>query len=198
MDDYNWLRRHIHGQFNLITQIFIASVIASGALLGYIIKIMVDGSIAKSIEQMQATPNDFNIAPFLLLTPIIIVLPSAYLISTLRKEIFLWGMYIKVFLENEKVGGWETHVSKFREKFNTEESFNPISITYISFILVCFLLFMYVFVLTKMSLWWILVPLVPIVLFFLWFMDYRTIPSRCSKEFEKKWRIIKKDIKKRG
>ena len=131
MDDYQWLRKHIQSQFNLITQIFIASVVASGALLGYIIRIMADGNfIPQVIKQMQATASDFSIAPFLLITPIVIVLPCAYLISTLRKEIFQWGMYIKVFLEKDKNGGWETNISKFRERFQISESFDPIALTY--------------------------------------------------------------------
>ena len=105
MDDYSSLRKQINGQFNLITQIFIASVIASGALLGYIIKVIADQSlITNSVKEAGTFPSDFMIAPFLMLSPLIIVLPCAYLISTLRKEIFQWALYIKVIIEkdNEK------------------------------------------------------------------------------------------------
>ena len=196
MDDYSSLRKQINGQFNLITQIFIASVIASGALLGYLIKVIADQSIiTNSINETGTSPNDFMITPFLMLIPLIIVLPSAYLISTLRKEIFRWAMYIKVFIEKD-AEGYETHIYRFREKYNITESFSPIAVTYCAFLLVCIVLFSYMFVQTEMylcrlNLWWLIVPIIFLVLFTFWYFDHRDIPLKCSKEYEDKWRILK-------
>ena len=192
MDDYSSLRKQINGQFNLITQIFIASVIASGALLGYIIKLIADQSIiTHSINETATSP----ITPFLMLIPLIIVLPSAYLISTLRKEIFQWAMYIKVFIEKDNEG-YETHIYRFREKYSFTESLSPIAVSYFAFIVVCIVLFSYMFVQSEMyfyglNLLWLIVPVIFLVLFVLWYFDYKDIPLKCSKEYEKKWRIIK-------
>lgn len=191
MDDHGSLRKQIFGQFNLITQIFIASIIASGALLGYIIKVVADKSIiVNSIGVTGTSPSDFVIIPFLMVAPLIIIMPCAYLISTLRKEIFLWAMYIKVFIEKDNEG-YETNIYRFREKYNFTESFSPIAVSYFVFVFICDLLFLYVFEQTEMSIWWLMVPVLFLILALVWYYDYRDIPLRCSREYEEKWRIIR-------
>ena len=198
MDDYSSLRKQINGQFNLIAQIFTASVIASGALLGYIIKLLAGQSLmVNSIEEIGTSTNGFMITPFLMLTPLIIALPCAYLISTLRKEIFHWATYIKVFIEKDDEG-YETRIYRFREKYHPTESFLPIALTYLAFVVVCIGLFCYMFIQSKMylcllNLLWLIVPFICLGLFLFWYCDYRDIPLKCSKEYEEKWRSIKEE-----
>ena len=200
LDDYNWLRSHIHGQFTIITQVFIASVIAAGALLGYVVKVVADSSLAsKTLTDGASTTGDFSIIPFLLLTQLVIVLPCAYVIGALRKEIFHWAMYIKVYIE-DKTGGWETELHKYRNKFREKETFNYFAITYLGFFIICSLLFWWGLSLTGMCLIYLLVLLLPLVPFLFWFFGYWDIPHKYSGEYEQRWAEIKEteDIAKRN
>ena len=42
-----------------------------------------------------------------------------------------------------------------------------------------------------MSLVWLFVPAILLVFYCMWWVDFRDIPLKCSREYEKKWNTIK-------
>jgi hypothetical protein len=183
-EEYNRLGRHIEGQFRLIIQIFTASLVASLGVLGYI------GSV---IYGFQPTSNKtVYIEPFLAFAPLIIVFSCGLLIGYLRMEIFKWGAYIKVFLNDGKNWRYESELDKYRSKFHEEESLDGIAILYCFVLVLCF--FVYWFGLNKSSMQlehWLPISLIPTVLFAWWWIWYSSIPRRWSKRYEDRWRQIR-------
>jgi len=178
-EEYNRLGRHIEGQFRLIVQIFTVSIVASVALLGYVLKVLSEATDFSGIE------------PFLALTPLVIVLPCAVLIDYLRREIFKWSMYIKVYLNDGKNWRYESELTRYRQQFPEEESWDAIGITYASILLLCSLLFWWGIDMASMSIYWLLVLLIPAVLFYCWWIRYYGIPKHCSDRYETRWSQIK-------
>lgn len=179
-DEYHWLRRHIHGQFTLVIQVFTVSVVAAVALIGYVFTSLTRAEVISSA------------VPFLFLTPLAITIPCAYLISSLRREIFKWGMYIKVYLEDGKDLKYETELDKYRKKFPERESFNLVAITYwVLLLFVCSPLFGYALYKAEMPFLWLIVLIVPLGFLLHWYMSYKDIPYRCSVEYNRGWEQIK-------
>jgi len=94
--EHKILMGHIESQFRLIIQVFIASLIVSLGLLGYAFQIG-------------------DSAPYVFLSPILIFMPCGYLLTKLREEIFRWGMYIRVFIEDGRDLRYETALAQLRE-----------------------------------------------------------------------------------
>jgi ABC-type multidrug transport system fused ATPase/permease subunit len=179
-DEYHWLRRHMHGQFTLVIQVFTTSVVAAVALAGYVFTVLIRADVTSSTT------------PFLFLTPLAISIPCAYLIGSLRKEIFKWGMYIKVYLEDGNDLKYETELDKYRKRFPERESFNPIAITYWALLLICSLLFGYALHQVGVSLLWLIILVIPLIFLLHWYRDYKDIPYRCSEEYNVKWEEIRR------
>jgi hypothetical protein len=183
--EYERLGRHIEGQFRLIIQVFTASLIVSAPLLGYGLRVL---------SEINTNTNTVSHAvPFLVLTPLAILIPSAYLIGFLRKEIFKWGGYIKVYLEDGKELKYESELGKYRDKFPESESFNPIAFTYLIFIVICALAFGYGLHISSMSLLWLFVLVLPLCFVLYWYPNYCRIPNQCSQEYNSKWAEIRSD-----
>ncbi len=177
--EYNALRSQIEGQFKLIVQVFTASVIAAIALFGYIFQGLVRSSTVS------------NAAPFLLLTPLAIIIPCAYFLSSLRREIFEWGSYIQVFLESGQDNKYETMRAKFRERYKPKESLSPIAWTYWALFIMCVCAFGWGLWLTSVSFLWTLIALIPLCLLIRWHIGYVRIPFKDSNEALNRWRKIK-------
>lgn len=177
--------RHIEGQFRLIVQVFTASLVVSAPLLGYGLRVL--------SETDSAANTVSHFLPFLVLTPLAILIPSAYLIAFLRKEIFKWGSYIRVYLEDGKELKYETELAKYRDKFPESESFNAIAFTYLAFAVICAVAFGYGLHASSMSSLWLFVLVVPLCFVLHWYPSYRSIPSQCSREYDSRWASVKRD-----
>lgn len=178
-DEYNRLGRHIERQFSLITQVFTISVIVSVALLGYVLRVLSE----------PATSSEFE--PFLLLAPLAIVIPCAYLISSLRKEVFKWGMYIKVYLEDGTNWKYETELEKSRDRFPFRESFDHVATTYWALLIICGSLFGYTIYQVGMCFLWLLILAIPVVAVLDWHLGYTGIPRRYGEEYNRMWKEIR-------
>ena len=188
-EEYVRLARHIEGQSRLITQIFTTSVVASVALLGYFVKGLLE----------PAGVSKFG--PLLLLTPLLIVVPSAYWISSLRREIFKWAMYIMVYLEDGEERRYETELEKYRdlpskdrplaERFAESESLTPLLLTYCGLFLLCGVCFGLALTEASMNLLWLLL-LIPFVLVLaFWCRDFKHIPDKARKVYKHNWLAVR-------
>jgi len=174
-EEYVRLARHIETQFKLITQVFTTSIVASVALLGYSVKGLLGAAGVSKLE------------PFLLLTPLLIVVTSAWWISSLRREIFKWAMYIMLYLEDGSERRYETELAKYRDRFSERESLTQIVLPYWGLFAICSLCFGQALTEASMNLLWLLL-LVPLgVLLVCWHRDFKYIPEKSRKEYEGRW-----------
>ncbi len=94
LEEHKYLNDQIMNHQKILLQIFTFSVIAAVAVLGW---------------GLQSAPRNgaeaSELAAFILLLPPAILIPCAFIISSIRKEIFVWGAYITVFHESED-GSW--------------------------------------------------------------------------------------------
>lgn len=191
-EEYNKLARQVEGQFRLIVQVFTVSIVAAVALLGYVLKLLAAGEV----------DSDFTV--FLPLAPLAITTPCAYLIRELRKEIFKWGAYVQVYLEDGEDWRYETELTKYMRRHSDveKESFNPIGIAYWVLFGVC----------GGVSIGWgiwrvyeasmmlraviLLLAVVAIVvgvlwLYKRWWVDYKDIPMQYREEYVRRWTEVK-------
>jgi hypothetical protein len=195
VEEYKALRQHIHGQFTLIFQVFTASIVTAIALLGYVLNNIL-GAIAPS-----SGISNFVLYLFFPLLPLAIIIPFALLIKALRKEIFKWGSYLEVYLENGKDWKYETELSKYMRRYRERESFNPIAISYFSLSALCFLfsiaIYLYKFPLSFPDLFWLMLVFIFAIivgcLYKKWWDDFKDIPVKARQEYINKWEKTKKD-----
>ena len=118
IEEYRYIQNAILNHQRLIFQIFTFSVIASVAVLGWGLQ-----SLNRGIETPAFTP-------FLLLIPMAIILPSAFIINGMRQDILRWGAYI--MLEHEGASpGYETLLDRIRDgQGRFAESYTPLIWTY--------------------------------------------------------------------
>ena len=174
------LGRHIEGQFRLIAHVFTASLIVSVSLLSYGLK---------ALSGSTSVPGP---GPFLLLAPLVIAVPCAYLIRSLREEIFKWATYIRVYLEDNVEWQYETELTKYRGRFPESESLSPIAATYWCLFGLCSVCFGWALHEDSMALCWLLLLLVPFGLLLYWQMRYQDIPHGYSATCEKNWSEIRR------
>src|SRR3990172_1100416 len=93
LEEYRYLNDQIKTHQHLVFQIFAISTAASVALLGYGLQNFFMAENGQKISKL---------APFIILAPIAIIVPSIFLISAIREDIFSWGAYISVFHEGNK------------------------------------------------------------------------------------------------
>lgn len=193
VEEYRALRQHIQGQFTLIFQVFTASIVAAIALLGYALNNTL-GVFAKA-EHI----SNLGLYLFFPLIPLAIIIPFAFLIKSLRKEIFKWGAYVEVYLEDGKNWKYETELNKYMEKHRERESFNPIALSYFVLGGLCFglslSLYLYKFPLSFPNLFWlILIFVFAIVVGWLykkWWDDFKDIPIKARQEYVLRWKKTK-------
>lgn len=178
--EHRVLMSHIESQFRLIIQVFTASLIVGLGLLGYAFQ------IGRS-------------APYAFLSPILIFMPCGYLLITLREEIFRWGMYIRVFLENGKDLRYETALARLRAKYPFTESLTPIFPAYWLLLVISVALFvLYSLCAVPQCLWywlgWGLAILALLATLCYLHVRYAQIPDKETEEFTNNWESIKKEF----
>lgn len=180
-DEYRALRGQIEGQFKLIIQIFVVSIVASVALFGYVFQAIAQSAITSSW-----------MTPFFFLTPMAIIIPCAYLLASLRREIFQWAAYLQVFHESEQGPRYETILNMYRDKYKPQESLTPIVWTYWALFIVCCSAYGWELSEISSSLWYLCILLIPFVMLFTWHRGYTRIPKRYREETWRRWTEIKK------
>lgn len=178
VEEYKALRQQIDSQSRLQVQVFTFSIISSSALLGYFLKLLSD--TGHSLLTLQ-----------LLFAPSFILVPCAYLIKDMRDEIYRWGTYIYVFLENESGSSYEGALGSMRERFGSSESFNPMFLTFWCFTFVCIGLYTLLAANASLLALWQAVPWLCVV----WLLlradiEFRNIPNKKRKLYIETWRSI--------
>lgn len=177
--DHERLGRHIEQQFRLITQIFTTSLVAAVAVLGYGLSYI-------------GRPLDISpIGLVILLAPLVMVLPSGYLILGLRREIFQWGAFIRVYIDPGADLKYETKVAKYRRCFKKDNSLDSIAFTYWGLCATCFGLYIWQLSAIAVSMLWCLVMLPFAGGFVHWGLRYMRLPARADQEYEAKWNWVR-------
>ena len=123
------------------------------------------------------------------------------MIKALRKEIFKWGAYVEVYLEDGKDWKYDTEIDKYRTKYREEESYNAIPIAYFVLSVVCFALSVSLYFLYKFPhsfpnlLYLVAILAFAIVtgwLYKRWWDSYKDIPVETRKEYILRWQETKK------
>ena len=183
-------RKYLNGQImnhqRLLLQIFTFSIIAGVAILGW------------GLQSFPASREDTSwTSVFLLLAPMAIVIPCAYIISGIREEIFRWGAYIILFHEGEGTLAYENLLDKLRDKAGKgKESYSPICLAYWALFLICAI----PFVLGIMSsgaihYGWSALAILPLGLLIHWTIRFVDIPSKSSrKRYRQDWLKAEKAI----
>ena len=195
VEEYRAIRQHIHGQFTLIFQVFTVSIVAAIALLGYALNNIL-GAFAKAQDV-----SSLGVYLFFPLIPLAVIVPFAFLIKSLRKEIFKWRAYVEVYLEDGKDWKYETELDKYMTKYRERESFNPIAISYFVLSGLCFAfsvgLYLYKFQLSFPNLFYLMAILVfAVIIGWLhkkWWDDYKDIPIEARKGYILRWKETKND-----
>lgn len=186
LEERKYLNEQIMNHQRLLVQIFTFSIIAGVAILGWGLQ-----SFPSSGEDTSWT------SLFLLLAPVGIVIPCAYMIKGIREEMFRWGAYIILFHEGEGTLGYENLVDKLRDTpRKLKESYSAIWVAYAVLCLTCAILFV-------VGIWrsgtvqygWSAVALVPLAFLIHWCKRFCNIPSESSrKQYKDDWRKAEKRI----
>jgi hypothetical protein len=178
IEEYKAIRSQIDNQSRLQVQVFTFSIISASALIGYLLKFF---------EQ-----DDINtVTVYIFLVPTLIYIPCAYLIKDMRDEIYRWGTYIHIFIENENSQYYEGALGSIRDRFSSSESFNPMFTAYWAFTVVCMGLFLFFIVGTEMM-WWTILPWL-VVIYSLGnaHIKFNLIPSKGRANYIQDWKSIK-------
>ena len=144
LEEYKYLNQQIMNQQRLIIEVFTFSVIASVALLGYALQ-----SVLKSDDAVD------NLMPYIVLAPSAIIVPCAFLITAVRKDIQKWGAYIMVFHEDKGGACWETRLREFAKKNpRSTESFSYLFLTYWILQFVIMIAYIWSVAQAPMNIWW--------------------------------------------
>ena len=185
-DERKYLHEQIITHQRLMFQIFTFSIIAAAAILGWGLQ-----TLAASVTV--AT----RVNPFLLLVPMAIIIPCAFIIGGMRADIFRWGTYIIVFHGSDEGAQYEPLLDKIRDRSSPlKESYTPIVPTYWAFLCICARLFVPAISdspthcndLSAL----ITVPLVPLIF---WTITFIKIPSKRNRDrLKKEWRKAKEAL----
>jgi len=133
IEEYQALRRHIEQQFALIIQVFTLSIITCVTVWGFSLPLK-----EQSVVDVNVITTVFPLLAFFVFIPI------AYLLLSLREEIFDWASYIRIFIEPRKKGfNFETAIRKYRARPEYRSSFNRIAVVYDFFYLATALMWIY-------------------------------------------------------
>ena len=179
LEERKYLNEQIMTHQRLIFQIFTFSIIAAVAILGWGLQ-----NFPKSGTEAS------GLALFLVLAPMAVILPCAFIISAIRKEIFGWAAYIIVFHKSE----YETALDKMRDKAGRfRESYTSIVWTYWSFFVICIGLFMWGIWNSPMNNSLCALGVIPFVILLLWHLEFSNIPSSRNRErLKNEWREAKR------
>ena len=186
LEERKYLNEQIINHQRLIFQIFTFSIIAAVAILGWGLQ-----SFPKS-----GTETSW-LTLFLLLAPMAIVVPCAFIISAIRQEIFGWAAYIIIFHEGEEDFGYETLLDKIRDKAGRfKESYTPLFWTYLAFLSICSGLFIRgIWISPMLPNGLSALVAIPIGLLIRWAIKFINIPSQSNREkLKNEWLEAKEEL----
>jgi hypothetical protein len=185
LEERKYLNEQIINHQRLIFQIFTFSIIAAVAILGWGLQ-----SFPKS-----GTETSW-LTLFLLLAPMAIVVPCAFIISAIRQEIFGWAAYIIVFHEGEEDFGYEKALDKIRDKVRPfRESYTPLCWTYLALLGICSGLFIWAILNSCICNRWSALVAIPIGLLVYWTIKFINIPSRSNRaKLKNEWLKVKEEL----
>jgi len=163
----------------LIFQIFTFSIISSVALLGY------------GLQNFFEEPRKISeLAPFVILTPMAIIVPCAFMINAMREDIFRWGAYIIVFHESDTEPGYEMRLNKIRDMTNPlKESYTSIVWVYLVLCFACSGLFAWGVLMAPFHWSWSLLAIIPLGSLIWATVRFCKIPSKGNREkLLREWR----------
>ena len=170
LEEYKALRDEIIGDQKRIQEIMTLSMTAVGLLIGY------------GISRMGEITNLYFLAP------LVIILPSSMIISTLRAAIMVKASYIRVKIE-PKVPGlrWESLLYKHRRKVRRGWKIQAINenLLYSSMGFLCIALYLY---LGGMNLFYVLTSASLFMLVLVVCVVYPFYPIIHEEKFEKIWK----------
>jgi len=186
LEERKYLNEQIMNHQRLLVQIFTFSIIAGVAILGW------------GLQSFLASGEDPSwTSVFLVLAPMAIVIPCAYIIKGIREDIFRWGAYIIVFHEGEGTLGYENLLDKLRDKARkVKESYSTICVAYWVLFLICACLFIYG-ILSSGTIHdgWAMLALVPFGFLIYWTIRFVDIPSKTSrKQYREDWLKAKEGV----
>jgi len=186
LEEYKYLNQQIMNHQRLLFQIFTFSVIAAVAILGWGLQ-----SFPKSGTEAS------GLTVFLLLVPMAIVVPCAFVISGIREDIFRWGAYIILFHESDGGLGYETLLDKIRDKAGRfKESYTPLFWTYLAFLSICSGLFIRgIWISPMLPNGLSALVAIPIGLLIRWAIKFINIPSQSNREkLKNEWLEAKEEL----
>jgi len=178
LEEHKYINEEIIVHQRLIIQLFTFSIIASVALLGY------------GVQNFSGEQGSISeLSPFVIFAPMAIIVPCAWVITKIRKEIFRWGAYIMVFHESEKPG-YETMLDKIRDIRNSwwEESYTPLVITWWGLCAACTGLFIWGVLHTPLHWCWSMLSILPLGFLGRTTDKFCKIPTKGYRQkLEKEW-----------
>ena len=178
-EEYKALRSAIEEATKAQLRVFTFSIVTAFSLLGLFLKF---GNQSYS----HLTINVF-------LVPVLIVLPSAYLVRNLRREIYRLGTFIQVFIERNNPMRYETALARIRDRYRSSEAFNPVFTTYWIATLCCAGLFGIASFESRITVryWQLLSWAACIVLLANAHLSFSRVPSTERRLLLKQWRSIR-------
>lgn len=179
LEERKYLNEQIMTHQRLIFQIFTFSIIAAVAIFGWGLQ-----------NFLKSETEASGLALFLVLAPMAVILPCAFIISAIREDIFGLAAYILVFHKSE----YETALDKMRDKASRfRESYTSIVWTYWSFFVICIGLFMWGICNSPMNNSLCVLGVIPFVILLLWNIKFINIPSSSNRErLKNEWREAKR------
>ncbi len=172
LEEYRYINEQIISHQRLIFQIFTFSVIAAVALLGYGLQ---------NFFGEQGKISGF--ALFVILAPVAIIIPCAFIISAIREDIFRWGAYIVVFHEPEGKPGYETRLNKIRDRKNPlAEAYTALVWTYWALCLACCAWFIWGILSALFHCAWSILVIIPLGFLIYGTIRFCRIPCRGNRQ----------------
>lgn len=190
LEEYKTLREELQVRVRGFIYVFAISLVVLVPFISGIIIYWME-----SMAVMKADPS--LLYAYILLSPLFILIPCAYLLVSLRKDIFRCGTYIQVFLESDSEFRWESALSEFRQTYS-EETLEPAFWVYWAFLAICSGLFGYTLYLLSQSFWHLVVALLLTLFLAKAHFDYKRVLTKTSEAFRNRWGEIKEAMDERG
>ena len=109
IEEYKQVRAELMERERVIGQLAIVSFISSATLISGLL----GAFFGKTLTSAQLG----GLMPYLMLAPLIVVIPIFFIIGSHRRDLFRAGAYLQVFYEEDGAGiGWQTRIQQFRSK----------------------------------------------------------------------------------
>ncbi|MDP2754898.1 MAG: hypothetical protein Q8P40_10995 [Nitrospirota bacterium] len=189
LEEYKALRNEILVRGRGIGHLLIASLVILVPFISTIILYVMQNS-----EKMKGDPS--LLYSYIFLFPLLIIIPCAFFIVALRKDIYRYGTYIEIFFEEGSDGPkWETALSKLRQ-IRCEESLDPTFWLYWALFFICSGFFGYTLFLLKLQKLHLLVPLIVALFLVKAHLTYKKTPTKIRKNLYNNWLSVRDDLMK--